>query len=357
MTPRLSMRDPHHSAKVLPIFLGGLLASTIFASASLKWQQPVENAIYQRDAGNRAHIMVSVESSHRVAVRAIEFKTRQPAGQWVMLAPAHNSNPPRMEGSVAIPTGWWQLEARAEDAEPIGKSPAFGVGEVFITVGQSNAANHGKPRQQSKHPHAYAAHWQTGAWTRANDPMPGASGNGGSPWPLFIDALDPSGQIPIGILAVGVGSTAVSQWVPDVAGSHYPKLAAALRHTAPTGCRAILWHQGESDSLAGTTAADYAEKLGAIIARSRVDAGREIPWGIARAAFHPSPAATTERQAAVRKGQMLTISSIPAVFTGPLTDGYRDKKFLSDNVHFNAYGLKAHAEGWVQSIRPLLPEK
>lgn len=180
---------------------------------------------------------------------------------------------------MTLPTGRYRLECRTLRESAVFATAVVehvGVGEVFVTCGQSNSANYGQPRQQ------------------------------------------------------------------------------ALQLAGPRGVRAVLWHQGESDSLAGTAAADYARRLGECIARSRQDAGWDVPWGVATASFHPDAKATADRQAAVIAGQQTVIQTVPGVFAGPATDGYRDRGCLCDGVHFNGAGLAAHAAGWAVAVDPLL---
>lgn len=82
--------------------------------------------------------------------------------------------------------------------------------------------------------------------------------------------------------------------------------------------------------------------------------GWEVPWGIAVASFHPAPEATADKQAAVAEGQKKVISTVPGVFEGPTTDGFRERGFLHDGVHFNAQGLTAHAQGWEMALAKII---
>src|SRR5208337_2936165 len=108
-------------------------------------------------------------------------------------------------------------------------------------------------------------------WVLANDPQPGGSGNGGSFMPAFGDALYKKYGVPIGIASVGVGATSVRQWLPkgermnqrptidayvkavgpsqwESTGQLFNGLMQRIECLGPHGCRAVLWHQGESDA-------------------------------------------------------------------------------------------------------------
>jgi hypothetical protein len=110
-------------------------------------------------------------------------------------------------------------------------------------------------------------------WSLANDPQPGVQDNSrkGSFIPSFGDALYRRYHVPIGIASVGHGSTSVRQWLPADTPIHVmPTMTRYIKTDANGtlvsdgtllagmmlrihqlgihGFRALLWHQGESDS-------------------------------------------------------------------------------------------------------------
>lgn len=325
-------------------------ATTIKPSSALSITQPMERAIFQRGEHNTAEVPVAVamsgESAGTAEVRALNRQTKSPVTDWVKVVPGMK---------LTLPSGWYQLEFRAMKAGrevAVGEVERVGVGEVFVTCGQSNSANHGDPRQKAQDDRVSSFNFQNGRWQHGDDPQPGASGGGGSPWALLGDLLVKKYDVPVGFLCVGVGSTAVSAWTS--VGTSYPRLKQALQTAGPHGCRAVLWHQGESDSIAGTSTEDYAKRLGETISQSRKDAGWDVPWGVALASFHPSPSATADRQAAIVAGQQKVIATGRGVWQGPETDSFHTRGMLNDSVHFNALGLAAHAQGWADALTPLL---
>jgi hypothetical protein len=128
-------------------------------------------------------------------------------------------------------------------------------------------------------------------WRHADDPQPSATGSGGSPWPALGDELVAELDVPVGFISVGWGGTRVQEWMPGEPGPDtqplYNRLRDALQALGPDGARAVLWHQGESDNVANTSTADYRQRLETVIAQSRIDAGFDIPWGVAQASFLP----------------------------------------------------------------------
>ena len=56
---------------------------------------------------------------------------------------------------MAVPGGWYNVEARAMNGTTVVSTtsrPYVGVGEVFITAGQSNSDNYGQPTQTPTDP-------------------------------------------------------------------------------------------------------------------------------------------------------------------------------------------------------------
>jgi hypothetical protein len=328
-------------------------ATAVKPSSSLQIAQPMERAIFQRDEHGVAEVPVAATvadgQADTIEVRATNRQTQLPVTDWAKVTAGMK---------LTLPAGWYQLEFRAMKAGPAvatGTVERVGVGEVFVTCGQSNSANHGNPQQKAQDDRVSSCNYQNGLWLHADDPQPGATGSGGSPWALLGDLLVKKHDIPVGFICTGVGGTAVSFWTPN--GKGYPRLKQALQLAGSHGCRAVLWHQGESDSIAGTSAENYAKMLGEAIAQSRTDAGWDVPWGVALASFHPAPEATAERQAAVVSGQQKVITTVPGVFQGPETDSFHTRGWLADTVHFNAQGLAAHAQGWAEALAPLMQKQ
>ena len=171
--------------------------------------------------------------------------------------------------------GWQRLEVRVVVADRVVAEEAVapvGCGEVFVIAGQSNSANHGEERQRPES--GLVTTFDGVRWRVADDPQPGASGDGGSFIPTFGDAMARKFNVPIGIASCGVGATSVREWLP--AGARFPHPPTIEGHVRPVpeggweskgdifaaftgrlaalgsrGFRAVLWHQGESAHPAG----------------------------------------------------------------------------------------------------------
>jgi eukaryotic-like serine/threonine-protein kinase len=336
---------------LIPTFL--LIAGTVANAQTLQIAQPVERAVFQRHANNLGEVPVTVTLTNGhadlIEARAVNRQTQLPVKDWIKVGTGTK---------LTLPAGWYRLELRAKNAGNVvatGAVEHVGVGEVFVTCGQSNSANHGKPPQKAQDDRVSSCNSANGLWKHGDDPQPGASGKGGSPWALLGDLLAKKYDMPVGFICVGIGGSPLSLWTPR--GRGYPQLKRALQLAGPQGVRAVLWHQGESDSILGTSADNYARMLESCIVESRKDAGWPVPWGVALVSFHPDPKATAERQAAIVAGQKKVITTVPGVFQGPATDSFHTRGWLSDSVHFNAQGLAAHAQGWAEALAPVIGKK
>ena len=126
-----------------------------------------------------------------------------------------------------------------------------------------------------------------------------------------------------------------------------------LEALGPHGCRAVLWHQGESDAgqaragypadrqLTGPQYRAFMEKL---IRASRQRAGWEIPWFVAQATYHSEKDPADDEFRAAQKA----LWDGGLALEGPDTDALR--KEYRDSVHFNGKGLQAHGRLWAEKV-------
>jgi hypothetical protein len=253
-------------------------------------------------------------------------------------------------GSMGITTGWYTLEVRVLDnGTQAGQSSSlFGVGDVFITAGQSNAANASPDKLTPQDPRVNAGNSTNNTWKHAADPQPISTGSGGSPWPAFADAYAARVNVPVGLISVAWGGTTVEQWLPENAMMLYPRLQNALQYVGPYGCKAVLWHQGESDAYGPTGAPAYTERLQTVIAASRQDAGFHVPWGVAIATYGPGLAQS--RMDTITGAQHAVINADPYVFQGASTDDMRTGYRAPDGIHFARAGLIEHGQRWDAAV-------
>lgn len=360
------------------------LAAEPAGVAAIQLSLPLDYQVHQRATRTEGRIRVegtvpaSAAGTATVEVRLVGVGVTEAWQQLAGLTPGQAS----FGADFTAPSGgWYRLEARVKRQNAVVAQVVVehvGVGEVFVMAGQSNAANHGEEKQQTKT--GLVSSFSGTQWSPAHDPQPGASGSGGSFVPPFGDAVAARFKVPVGVVATGVGATSVREWLPHGArfanpptltgnvrvllsgeweskGSLFETFVKRTRQLGPQGFRAVLWHQGESDAnqqdasrtLPGELYAKYLEQL---IRETRREIGWESPWFVAQASYHTpddtgSPDIRAAQQALWKSG-----AALEGPDTDALTGGFRDSG--GKGVHFSASGLREHAQRWMDKVAPWL---
>ena len=162
------------------------------------------------------------------------------------------------------------------------------VGDVYVVAGQSNAMGQANSNALQTSSNALGTALLSTAYRwvgPAADPSDYSAGQidtvasdaalpSGSPWPILGDLLAVRDAVPVAFVPCAKGSTTHSQWVP--ATDHFDRstLYGQMAHRAQlTGARAVLWYLGESDALAGTSAATVQAHVETIAAAIATDLG------------------------------------------------------------------------------------
>jgi pimeloyl-ACP methyl ester carboxylesterase len=356
------------------------------AGVELALDSPLDYQVVQRNDSNVGvlHLRGKLGDTARQA-KLLEYR---------LSAEGHSGDWRKLDGSIqdgvfaatttAPAGGWYRLDVRAiAEGKPIGHAAVnhVGIGEVFVVAGQSNSANYGAEKQNTKTGRVSA--FDGSRWQLANDPISGAKGPFGSFMPPFGDALTKKLGMPVGIVACGVGGTSIREWLPagttfpipptiethvrkldnglwESKGNLYPVLRDRMKQLGPHGFRAVLWHQGESDAnqkdatrtLPGKLYREYMEKL---IRSIRQEIGWDAPWFVAQATYHgPHDEGTTDIRAA-----QASLWKDGIALQGPDTDTLKGpmREKEGKGVHFSGPGLRAHAELWVKKVVPWLEKQ
>ena len=360
-------------------FRSVLTCSTVLAAhaAGITLESPADYQVFQRHRKTQGTILVRGRSSNACDAAEARVAGTRVAGAW---QPLHGEGPCVFQAPLGTAAGgWYRLEVRVlRHGKPVDSAAVehVGVGEVFVIAGQSNATNYGEELQQTST--RMVGTFSGAAWRLADDPQPGVQDNShlGSFLPAFGDAMYERLQVPVGVAAVGAGSTSVRQWLPK--GDRFavqptaPKFVVRvgpeewesdgrlfdgmLRRMeqlgGPRGFRALLWHQGESDAHqpAGHEigAAEYRRMMERLIRESRRQAGWDFPWLVAQASYH-SPADTSapdirEAQASLWRDRL--------ALQGPDTDTLTgdNRQNGGRGVHMSGRGLRAHGRMWAEKV-------
>lgn len=344
------------------LFTVFLFGKETACAAELKALVPTERAVYQRNDKNKADMLVRAEYEEgKKVVASLWTEDGTELSEEIVLT-ATDSDHALYEGTIPnVPAGgWYRLGIQAVDPgtgqeESQIMVEKIGVGEVFITGGQSNSCSFGATKTVAEEDRISAFDPKNDVWQHCEDPQPCISGFGngngnGSPWPSAGDELYAQLQVPIGFITTGFGGSTVS----ELLNPHYDAIKDAIETLKPYGYRSFLYHQGEHDASGGTKRDEYAALLTELIQKTRTDAGYDLFWMVANAAYTPYTSETAEKE--VLEGQKMVCDE-KTIFLGPYTDDMTKGCRASDNLHFNETGLKEHGRRWAEAIvQKMIPD-
>ncbi|MCH9806516.1 MAG: hypothetical protein K0U74_02175 [Alphaproteobacteria bacterium] len=208
-----------------------------------------------------------------------------------------------------------------------------------LVLGQSNVANHGKPKGSSDFGRAY----HDGSFHPLVDPLPGGTGKEGTVWtrvaPLLRDRLQLSDFV-VSLLAQG--GTSVGDW--STGGKCFEAMRAAIPKIAecPVPVTHVLYHQGERDTLLETDTASYVAQFSKL--HEEVQKTFQVPWIVCRVSYRMGVTS-----ADVIAAQDEIIRSTPGCIAGPNTDQF-GSDYRYDDTHFNEKGVNAFAAELAETI-------
>lgn len=342
-----------------------LLTSPAFAEIKTVLDSPIERQVFQRNADERAEVrLAGGVPAHATVVEAsaeLAAGLRGNAVDWTIVARDAQIKDGRFNGGLKLETGgWYALKVRfrksASDQAVLGGASVaqVGVGDVFITAGQSNSVNYGRPRQKSNE--SLSVYFDGKQFTQASDPIPDAVGDGGTPWPLLGDMLSRATRAPVCFRSATVNWLRVRQWLPGDGSGNIERLVERTKWFGPEGVRAVLWVQGEADAddpgKPSTTAADYERDAKAMIEASRKMLGWDVDWFVAGNSYIPPKPGKDYRQSiADILGAQKALWDKGVAFRGPDTnDLVGSGEYRHDSIHFGPRGLLVHAERWYAAL-------
>lgn len=219
---------------------------------------------------------------------------------------------------------------------------------VLLALGQSNAGNHGALREPK--PTAIPVALDEGC-AMAIDPLPGATGRGGSLWSAVPQALTAAGgarrNVVFSVLAVD--ATSIADWTAAESPLRQRvvhRLAALKRLGLVPDL--VLWQQGEADARLGTDPSTYAAGLQQL--RALIDAaGSNAPMLLAR-----STVCRSASDAGLRGAVDRVVDAGSGFRMGPDTDTLVGLDNRVDGCHFSAAGQLRAAQLWANRIQSSL---
>lgn len=376
---RLMARIPMKKSPVLfPLYLACAAAAH---AASVQMLEPGDYHVFQRTTRDAGTIRIRATVADMPAADVQwEARLSTPQEPWRSISARVEQG--TLTAAIAAPAGgWYRLEVRAQQgANTVAQTAVehVGVGEVFVVAGQSNSANHGETKQETRT--ARVAALGARGWQLCKDPQPGASGGGGSFLPPLGDELVEKFNVPVGFVACGIGATSVREWMPEgftfpnpptilsrvvqredgtwaSRGAAFQNFVTRLRQPGDGAFRAVLWHQGESDAnqanpartLPGTL---YREYLRTLIEETRRSIGWKAPWFVAQVSYHVPGDEGSEDI----RGAQAALWKEGVALEGPDSDALKGemRERGGKGVHFSGSGLVEHAHKWAEKITPWL---
>ncbi|CAG5073263.1 hypothetical protein DYBT9623_04751 [Dyadobacter sp. CECT 9623] len=385
--------------------------SVLAYSVSITW--PINRSVTQRNSSNKANVIFTGQFFteptsetdpcpqytyyYKVEKLNLQFGTyvsdKIPWTQFSLF----NKSAGLFKNELAnLDGGWYDLKIMATNggvgaAVQAFSTIRFGVGDVFIIAGQSNAQAIGKGDNFNQNTYlpndpsydCVSVHNFDGtcikdiySYPRMEKLIPqidptlfrvGANGFNSWCYAPLGKQIAINQQVPSAFFNAAIGGTTVLNWeegakgittnafgtylcalynvsMNDAKGQPYLGLKNALKFYGKVfGLKAVLWHQGEADNSAGTSSANYQSRLQFVINKSRTDFGSpNLTWYVARASL---TGGTTSMN--VINAQNALIGADPNVHPGPSTDGISTRL---DGTHIYMWGLIDLATSWRLAI-------
>ena len=183
---------------------------------------------------------------------------------------------------------------------------------IFLVLGNGTAANSGEIRYACDR-EVYSFDFMRVRCSQASDPLPGASGNGGSIWSRLGDQLIGRGLLErVLFVPLAFAGSKVADWIPG--GSRHRRTALALSRLRKELASpmlpfcAVLWHPGEASALSPSA---YRLHCHDIISDMRAN-GVFAPVFIARA--------NENRTGTRQEKQIIQGDAAVGIFAGPNID-------------------------------------
>lgn len=246
-------------------------------------------------------------------------------------------------GAYAEIRQWLSQQSKAMGKKPVAQADLKDRRVLrILVIGQSNAGNWGESRVAAD---SCILNFHAGALYRAEDPLLGADGGGGSPWSRFdAESCRRLGADFIVVALVSRGGTGIDSFAAG--GDQNQAILDTIRSMNGAGLPPdfVLYFQGEADAAGRTPGEAYRRKLEGIVASLR-EHGVKAPVLVSQTSWLPRERANEE----IRKAQSAAVSASRGIFSGPDTDqfGYAAR---FDGLHFSDEGLRAVSRAWVKAM-------
>lgn len=159
-----------------------------------------------------------------------------------------------------------------------------------------------------------------------------------SVWPFLGDQIALKFHLPICFINIGEFGSSIGEWVQK----NNPLINRFILARG-VNLNAILWHQGESDGLLGTSGETYRLQLKKLIQDSRKILNANVPWLVAIASGCGTQ--INSKRQAISDAQHKVIEEEEGVFMGPRADE------IEHDWHFNKdWELQNLVSAWMNAL-------
>lgn len=349
------------------LFLLLLVAQPSVAQITIT--SPVPRMVFQRNLTNEASVTVTgtaPASATGVEARFVPLAVGQGSTTaWKSLPFLAGSS--AFSGTVTVSAGWYRLDVRAQANNTVVAQTQVGrvgVGEVFVVAGQSNVFGNLQSVESSAEDRVSSVDFQQDSLSDQLLPLQFSHVTKGSAigpsqpphlWSMLGDKLVQRLNVPVLFLGAALGGTNSTEWAQGAAGNMgttiqsavYRRLGEVLLHyVSRTGARAVLWHQGESDTYNGVGGQTYYNNIVSVIQKSRQQVGfQPIAWMVSRVSYISGLTSP-----AIIAAQNQIIADVSNTFPGPASDSIVGPENRPDNIHMTGPGLIRFTNSWDQAL-------
>ncbi|GAB3960009.1 hypothetical protein GCM10028805_57150 [Spirosoma harenae] len=325
--------------------------------------------VFQRNLANEAAVLVAgmgPANATLIEARFVPLIAGQgTATNWTKLN--FISGTPAFQGKVTVSAGWYRLDVRAKAGAALltqTQVGRVGVGEVFVVAGQSNASGGFLRASNSVEDRVSCLDFRQDSISDQMLPLrfsPASYGSAIGPgqpphlWSTLGDILVQRLNVPVLFFGAALGGSSSTEWKQGAIGNLgnttnsqvYRRLGEVLLHYLPrTGARAVLWHQGETDTYYGVNNQTYYNNVNTVIQKSRQQVSPQpLAWMVSRVSYNnymTSPGIIT--------AQNQLIADLTNIFPGPASDSIVGPDNRPDNVHLKGAGLVKFINSWNQAL-------
>lgn len=262
----------------------GMGPSGAMGTGTITLSTPVSYQVFQRNGSGYADIPIT--ATYTGTPGAVEASFNGGAYSTIQVEPTGGNISGTLLGQYQ---GQGTLSVRWRgNPDSVVTRTLVGVGDVLIVAGQSNACGMAEANQTYSHATLKACKFGNNyTWAELSDPLDSNSGQvdtvssdvgtGGSCWPRLATKWMASQSVPVAFVPCACVGTTITWWQPGTDHQDRTTLYGSMVYRAlQTGCKVVLWWQGESDAVNGVSESTYNSSLDTLANTVNSDLGVKL---------------------------------------------------------------------------------